>query len=302
MSGTLAVDADGIRQRMSNFHVEGGPELGQAYRPAPTDVFIATYPKCGTTLVQQIVHALRSDGDMNFEEITEVVPWLEAMPDLGRRPEDPQPFSPRAFKTHLCWGEVPKGARYLHITRDPGDVAVSFYHFFSGWVFDPVHMDMDAFVRDYFASGSNSERYWDHVVSWWPQLGRPDTLLLAYEDIVADPPATIRRVADFIGIDASEQLIETATFKSSIGYMKQHDSQFDDHLIRDARNVAAGLPPNSGNSKVRVGNSGDRHNSLSKEVLDLLDALWVQIVTPTTGLENYAQYRAAIASQLSKHG
>ena len=33
-----------------------------AFQPLPSDVFVATYPKCGTTWVQQIFHGLRSNG------------------------------------------------------------------------------------------------------------------------------------------------------------------------------------------------------------------------------------------------
>lgn len=302
MTGSLAVDVDGIRARLSKFHVDGSLERALAYQPAATDVFIATYPKCGTTLMQQIVHALRSNGDMNFEEISEVVPWIEAMLDLGGQPQDPQPFNPRAFKSHLMYEDVPSGGRNLHVTRDPRDVAVSFYHFFSGWVFDPAHIDIDMFVREYFIGGSNSRRYWDHVVSWWPRLGKQDTLMLAFEDIIVDQSATVRRVADFIGIQASEELIKMVTKKSSIGFMKKHDRQFDDHLIRDARNVAAGLPANAGNSKVRVGKSGEFRQNLSADVLQALDAQWTQVVTASTGLESYEHYRDAIAQQLKVGG
>ena len=42
----------------------------------PSDVFVVTYPKCGTTWVTQILHALRTAGSMDFGEITEVVPWV----------------------------------------------------------------------------------------------------------------------------------------------------------------------------------------------------------------------------------
>ena len=43
---------------------------GLAYEAQPTDVFIATYPKCGTTWLQQILHTLRTGGDLDFAEIT----------------------------------------------------------------------------------------------------------------------------------------------------------------------------------------------------------------------------------------
>ena len=46
------------------------------FEARPKDVWIVTYPKCGTTWMTQICHMLRG-GDMNFGEITEVCPWDE---------------------------------------------------------------------------------------------------------------------------------------------------------------------------------------------------------------------------------
>lgn len=37
-------------------------ERGLAYQPQPSDLFISPYAKCGTTWVQQIVHACARGG------------------------------------------------------------------------------------------------------------------------------------------------------------------------------------------------------------------------------------------------
>ncbi|MEO1935709.1 MAG: sulfotransferase domain-containing protein [Myxococcales bacterium] len=52
------------------------PRSDLAGKERPSDIFLATYPKCGTTLIQQIVHGLRTVGDMDFRDISGVVPWL----------------------------------------------------------------------------------------------------------------------------------------------------------------------------------------------------------------------------------
>jgi len=59
---------------MARMFTKEAREKGLAFKPRPTDVFIATYAKAGTTWMQQIVHGLRTNGSMAFEEITEVVP------------------------------------------------------------------------------------------------------------------------------------------------------------------------------------------------------------------------------------
>src|SRR6266513_1332991 len=56
-------------------------EAGFAARPS--DVIIASYAKCGTTWLQQMVHSLRTGGDLDFDDISRVVPWIETAADLG---------------------------------------------------------------------------------------------------------------------------------------------------------------------------------------------------------------------------
>lgn len=51
---TLAPPAAGVKQAME-------------FMPRPTDVIINTPPKTGTTWTQQLVHSLRSRGDMSFD-------------------------------------------------------------------------------------------------------------------------------------------------------------------------------------------------------------------------------------------
>eukprot|EP00041_Stephanoeca_diplocostata_P038342 m.1502392 g.1502392 ORF g.1502392 m.1502392 type:complete len:128 (-) comp25207_c0_seq41:8442-8825(-) len=109
------------------------------YVPNAQDIIITTSPKAGTTWLQQICHQLRAgkDGDMTFEEISEVVPFMELAFDQGQDLSAKQ-FGdaaglPRCFKTHAWEPHCPKGAKYIVVVREPKDVALSFYRFFEGW-------------------------------------------------------------------------------------------------------------------------------------------------------------------------
>lgn len=64
-----------MAERNKLMHSDTSVANGLAFKPNATDVYIVTYPKCGTTWTQQIAHGLRSRGSMDFEEICEVVPW-----------------------------------------------------------------------------------------------------------------------------------------------------------------------------------------------------------------------------------
>ena len=290
-----ATTVDGIRRRMADFATPEGLARGRSFRLRPSDVLIATYPKAGTTLMQQIVHGLRTGGDMDFDEITEVVPWLELAHDLGLDLDAPQRAEPRAFKTHFDWNEAPKGGRTIFIARDPADSLVSFFHFFNGWVFEQGSVPIEDFALGYVLHGSRSGRYWDHLVSWWPRRLDPDTLWLCFEDIVADLPAAVVRVAQFLGLDADSEDIEIATRQASIDFMRKHGSKFDDHLVRNARNAACGLPSSGSTTKVRKGKSGEGSRELPLEVVEVWDRAWRRIVQPATGHGSYPAMRAVAA-------
>ena len=121
----LPTTVDGLLKALAGFATREGMLAGLSFQPRPTDVFIATFAKSGTTLLQQIVHGLRTGGDMDFEDISEVVPWIEMAVDTGIDATAAQRAEPRAFKTHLDWGALPKGGRAIWVVRDPESVAGS---------------------------------------------------------------------------------------------------------------------------------------------------------------------------------
>jgi hypothetical protein len=89
------------RQKQNEARFEKSIRLGLAYQPQPTDVIISPYAKCGTTWLQQIVHGLKTRGDIDFDDISRVVPWLEWAYELGLDIYAPQKGTFRAFKSHL---------------------------------------------------------------------------------------------------------------------------------------------------------------------------------------------------------
>jgi hypothetical protein len=283
-----------LRERVSRLRSPEGAAYAESFTPRPSDVLIATYPKSGTTWMQQIVHGLRTGGDMDFSEITAVAPWIEMAHDMGIDLDAEQAAEPRAFKTHWRGDEVPQGCRYITVIRDPRDVAVSFYYFFEDWMFETGSIALNEFVRDFFVPGSRSGRYWEHLLSWWEYRTRDDTLLLSFEDMKADLPGTVRRVAAFLQLDVPPETRDIATHQATIEFMKAHEHQFDDHLLRAAREDVLALPSGGKSSKVRAGRVGDHKQTLSPEINDLLDGIWRDTIGAALGYADYGALRRAL--------
>ncbi len=273
---------------------EEGFAYAAAFAPRPTDVLIATYAKAGTTWMQQIFHGLRTGGDMNFSEITEVVPWIELAHDLGHDLAADQAGGPRAFKTHMNGHEVPPGCRYMYIVRDPRDVALSFYNFMDGWLFEPGCITLDEFIAEFIVEHHMSGHYWAHLLSWWPRRNDADTLFLTYEEMKADLPRTVRRVADFAAIEASAETLEIATRQATFDFMKSHDRQFDDHLVTAARNSAFGVSQEFTSSKLGTGKIGGHKQAMSEASIEILDRMWQGTIGAELGIDSYDDLRAAL--------
>src|ERR1019366_6253139 len=50
---------------------------GLLFVPRPNDIYIVSYPRSGTTWLQMILYQLTTDGNMDFDHITEFVPFFE---------------------------------------------------------------------------------------------------------------------------------------------------------------------------------------------------------------------------------
>lgn len=206
-----------------------------SYRPAAEDVFVATQMKCGTTWMQQLVYEVlaRGGGDLGDEghrHLYAVSPWIEApwcvsiadAPRLGERGQ-------RVIKTHLPASLCPYGekARYVYVTREPVACFASAADFVT-MLMGPLAPGLPGLV-DWFCS----ERMWwgpwpDHVDGWWRwSRERPNVLFLHYEEMLADLPGTVDRVAAFLEAPLAPAERAAVVEKSGFAYMKAHEDRFE---------------------------------------------------------------------------
>lgn len=207
-------------------------EEALTYQARADDIFVVTYPKCGTTWTQQIVSLLLNNGDIEEsrreEGLWSLSPFLEM---AGKRvAENIQ--RPNAIKTHLPkrlqpWNDQ---AKYLMVIRNPKDVCVSYYHHLlllpTGY--KAVATDIHGFVPLFLSGRLGYQSYFDWYLSWWPFKDHKNVLVLVYEEIKEDPQRQIYRIADFLGLglrekldDESADLMNRILKNSSLSHMKK---------------------------------------------------------------------------------
>ena len=288
-----ATTLEGLRSLLGLMDSPEGLGKGLGISLRPTDTVIAPYGKSGTTWLQQIAHTLRTRGDMDFDDISRVAPWIEQSVSLGLDLDAEQKANPRIFKSHLDDHRIPAGGRYINSCREPSDALYSMYRFMEGWFLEPGTVSLDDFARATFLRAGNEPDsaggdYWTHLASWWARRNDPDVLFLAYEHIKRDLRGTIRKVAAFMDIPLDDELLAITEEHASLDFMLHHKDRFDDKLMRERSAEVAGVPADSDSSKVRSGQVGESRQQLGADVVAELDSIWRKRITRELGFENYA--------------
>ena len=212
----------------------------RAYTPTSHDVFVAAYVKSGTNWMMQIAHQLAFHGNAEYEHIHSVVAWPDvAVPGPFRHYaiplEDPSvwmasPEQKRVIKTHFDWDVLPysEKARYIIVIRDPKDVFVSSYFFFvKDGPLSVTRFSVETWLKVFFSQGFGPWSSWaTNTAGYWAQRHRPNVLIVSFKSMKRDLHGTVRKVADFMDVRVSDQVIERVCEKSSFDYMKRIDDKF----------------------------------------------------------------------------
>ncbi|XP_001632832.2 sulfotransferase 1C2 [Nematostella vectensis] len=253
------------------------------------DVFVATYPKCGTTWVSEIVWQIFNDGQIDKSDIIIRVPFLEAYPMIQKRGvfvnDNLTEFyrsvpAPRVFKTHLHHHFAPMGIdttpkpKYIYVMRNPKDCAVSLFFHCKGMAYykcDASWLEFfEAFIR-----GRVEEGLWfDHVLGWWKHHEDPNILFLKYEDMKKDLPRTVRQIASFVGRSPSEEVIARIVRQTTFDAMKDGE-QFYQRKRPDFK---------PGFKFIRKGEVGDWRNYFTDEQNRRVDEMYTRMMT-SSGLQ-----------------
>ncbi|KAL7617848.1 hypothetical protein Lser_V15G00578 [Lactuca serriola] len=180
------------------------------FKSQPTDIFLASFMKTGTTWLKALMFATinRHRYTLSDHFLLHHGPQ-GAFPYLDIESYPPTDFThlpaPRMFATHYPRTLLPPcitSCKFVYICRDPKDVLISKWHFMS----NQRSKDLPPFSLDeafeLFCQGiSDFGPFWEHVLSyWWASLESPDKILfLKYEEMMKQPEMALRNLAAFMG-------------------------------------------------------------------------------------------------------
>ncbi|XP_070552757.1 sulfotransferase 1C4-like [Ptychodera flava] len=195
------------------------------------DIWLITYPKAGTTWTAEIINRIQQAGNREYVVAENSLLFYPEFSLPGRKPVDEEfadKTSPRIFVTHLPGECLPsqllqKNVKVIYVSRNPKDVAVSFFH----------HHKVDPFIKDYpewsqfyedFIKGEVPYGSWgSHVIYWWNRREQKNVLFLTYEDMKKDLRRNVKLVADFLGKKLSDESISGITEECTFQNMKKQN-------------------------------------------------------------------------------
>ncbi|CAN7978453.1 unnamed protein product [Ixodes persulcatus] len=198
------------------------------YKPVPEDVFIVSYPKCGTTWMQHLVYNIFNGRapPTNLMDVWREMPFLELQGAESLK-EMPRPG---AIKTHMPFHLQPfsTDAKYIYICRNPYDCCVSFfYHTKNIPAYQFQDGTFDEFFELFLEGKVDFGDYFDHLLSWYAHRRDHNVFFLTYEDLKKDTRAWVLQIAEFLGeehgrkLRADHGILDAILNRTSLKTMKE---------------------------------------------------------------------------------
>ncbi|KAL6661034.1 hypothetical protein ACP70R_000418 [Stipagrostis hirtigluma subsp. patula] len=260
----------------------------------PSDIIVATHPKCGTTwakaLLYAIVHrgehppaATAADHPINSSSPHDCIKYFELqLYTCNRIPDLDGLQDPRLFATHVPFMALPRAitqssSKIVYVCREPKDTLISMWSFANKHRaregLEPLPVEAAA---ELFCDGmSPYGPYWDHVLGYWrAHVARPEQVLfLRYEEMQRDPAAHVRRLAEFVGrpFGASEEEVDDGVVDDIVELCAfEHLSALE---VTKSGKMEAVVGTLENSAFFRRGVVGDWANHLSSEMARRIDAI-----------------------------
>jgi hydroxyjasmonate sulfotransferase len=215
-----------MRQYQGFWEIEkilpGFLRMQEFFKPRPSDIILASFPKSGTTWLKSLVFTIvhRNKYAFSSHPLLTISPHdcvhqLESMYNFPDK-QDLDIFpSPRVLGTHAAFSMLPESVNaskcpIIYICRETKDVLVSFWHMLNTIAHADSSFAPPSFAQAFESFCSGQVPYgpiWDHILEYYKEsLQNPDKILfLRYEEVMNDPIDVVIRLANFTGNPFSEE-------------------------------------------------------------------------------------------------
>lgn len=206
-------------QRIAKYLL-GTDIAGRSLAVRRDDTFLVSYPRSGNTWTRFLVGNLMHPNEpVNFATIETLIPDAEAQSSRYLK----RMSSPRFIKSHQYFDH--RYPKVLYIVRDPRDVVLSYYDFSRKYRQIDDDYPLQAYVSDFVNARLSSASWgtWGENVGTWiaARQGRPGFMLVRYEDLKTNAAAELARMAGFLDLEPSPELIARALQQSSAEEMRK---------------------------------------------------------------------------------
>lgn len=185
----------------------------------PSDVFVASYPRSGSTWLRFMLYELLTGQDSDFFSVDRTIAGVgrhrSAKPILandGRLLQTHEPYH-RAY------------LRSIYLVRDVRDVVISEYYFSRRWQY--FTGEFNDFFENFLRGKANRYGFWgDQVTSWLDNgISQSEVLLIRFEDMRKNPEETLSQCIGFLGVEATISSIQKTVKNHTIDKMKKKEDQ-----------------------------------------------------------------------------
>ncbi|XP_033958680.1 amine sulfotransferase-like [Pseudochaenichthys georgianus] len=203
-----------------------------------SDVFVVTYPKSGTSWMQQILLLLEAKGDLadisrlSSSSNADLMPWIEVN---GNRQAFITTPSPRMRVSHLQHQFMPsalsqKKGKVIYVARNPKDILVSYFYFHKLAKMLETPKDFDDFFEKFMRGDVFGCSWFEHVKTWYSHKDDMNMLFITYEEMIQDLPSAVQRIAVFLEKELNPEQLANVVKHSTFNNMKKISNANYEHV------------------------------------------------------------------------
>ncbi|KAG9475042.1 hypothetical protein GDO78_003481 [Eleutherodactylus coqui] len=214
-------------QLPGHLHTPESLQYAKEFQFREGDVLIISYPKSGTTWIQEILTLIYSQGDPAIA--TSVPNWMRApwLEHTYFKTTVKDEEGPRFITSHLSSDILAPAlqnskAKVIYVVRNSKDVAVSFYYFHKMAKFMPNFESFSEFLEHFLQGKVYYGSWFDHVKGWYSQKANLDMFIISYEDLYKDLRRSIKRLCGFLGCPMYSKEVDKVEHHCKFAVMSQN--------------------------------------------------------------------------------